>query len=124
MILHYETHEIEYEWHFFASCHGKSACDGLGGTVKRLALYACLKEPNADISSAETLFKWCKKEIKGVTFAFCTMAEHTAIETALSSTLDQAQFIKGILGFHAFIPVNKDKKQIIVKKHRDLQILK
>ena len=117
LVLHYETHGIECEWHFFASCHGKSACDGLGGTVKKLARYACLKDPNVDISSAETLFKWCKKEIKGVTFAFCTMAEHTAIETALSSMLDQAQFIEGTLGFAAFIPVNKDnKKQIIVKR--------
>ena len=28
---------IKAEWHFSATSHGKSACDGLGGTVKRLA---------------------------------------------------------------------------------------
>jgi hypothetical protein len=25
------------EWHFFATSHGKGPCDGVGGTVKRLA---------------------------------------------------------------------------------------
>ena len=28
---------IPAEWHFSATSHGKGACDGLGGTVKRLA---------------------------------------------------------------------------------------
>lgn len=27
---------IKAEWHFFATSHGKSPCDGIGGTVKRL----------------------------------------------------------------------------------------
>jgi hypothetical protein len=34
---HYEDFGMEAEWHFLASCHGKGLCDGLGGTVKRLA---------------------------------------------------------------------------------------
>ena len=25
------------EWHFFATSYGKGPCDGLGGTIKRLA---------------------------------------------------------------------------------------
>ena len=26
---------LECEWHFFATSHGKSSCDGIGETVKR-----------------------------------------------------------------------------------------
>ena len=28
------------EWHFYATSHGKDPCDGIGGTVKRLAAKA------------------------------------------------------------------------------------
>jgi hypothetical protein len=31
------------EWHFFATSHGKSACDGVGGTLRRLAPKASLQ---------------------------------------------------------------------------------
>ena len=34
---------MEAEWHFFATSHGKSPCDGIGGTTKRLAARASLQ---------------------------------------------------------------------------------
>jgi len=34
---------VDAEWHFFATSHGKGPCDGLGGTVKRLAARASLQ---------------------------------------------------------------------------------
>ena len=33
---------------FFAISHGKNACDGVGGTIKRLAAYAILQRPTTD----------------------------------------------------------------------------
>ena len=36
---------IEAEWHFYATAHGKGVCDGVGGTVKRLAAKASLQNP-------------------------------------------------------------------------------
>ena len=33
---HNSDHGLEAEWNFFATSHGKSQCDGIGGTVKRL----------------------------------------------------------------------------------------
>ena len=41
---------IPAEWHFSATSHGKGACDGLGGTVKRLAARASLQRPYNDQS--------------------------------------------------------------------------
>ena len=32
---HEEDFGVAAEWHFFATSHGKGACDGVGGTVKR-----------------------------------------------------------------------------------------
>ena len=41
--LHFKDFGIEAVWHFFATSHGKSPCDGLGGTVKRLNARASLQ---------------------------------------------------------------------------------
>ena len=37
--------DVDSEWHFFATSHGKSACDGIGGVVKRMTAKACLQRP-------------------------------------------------------------------------------
>ena len=47
-------HEIDFgipaQWHFSATSHGKGDCDGLGGTVKRLA--ALVMEDAASVITA------------------------------------------------------------------------
>ncbi len=48
-LCHYkDDFGIFTEWHFSATFHGKGACDGLGGTVKRLAARASLQRPYND----------------------------------------------------------------------------
>ena len=42
---HEEDFGVPAEWHFSATSHGKVACDGVGGTVKRLAARASLQWP-------------------------------------------------------------------------------
>ena len=42
---HKADFEIDAEWYSFATSHGKGLCDGLGGTVKRLAAKASLQRP-------------------------------------------------------------------------------
>ena len=37
LCCHKNDFGVSAEWHFSATSHGKGACDGLGGTVKRLA---------------------------------------------------------------------------------------
>ena len=54
---HAQDFQLEAEWHFFASCHGKSACDGIGGTIKRLARLASLQRGIQDqITTPAQLF--------------------------------------------------------------------
>ena len=42
LAYHEEDYGVPAEWHFFATSHGKGPCDGIGGTVKRLATKASL----------------------------------------------------------------------------------
>ena len=68
---------IKAEWHFSATYHGKGACDGLGGTVKRLAAKASLQRPYEDqIMMPFQLYEWASKNIPSVTFVYCTTEEY------------------------------------------------
>ena len=50
-------------WAFFATSHGKSPCDGIGGTVKRKVLRASLQRPvNDQILTFRAVEEYCKSE--------------------------------------------------------------
>ena len=40
---HYTDYELKAAWHFFATSHGKSPCDAIGGTLKHLIARASLQ---------------------------------------------------------------------------------
>jgi hypothetical protein len=102
---HLEDFKIEAEWHFFATAHGKGPCDGVGGTVKRLAAKASLQRPYDDqILSAVQLYEWAQKNIPGIHFTYTTQAEHITSEIFLTERFEKSITIKGTQKFHAFIP--------------------
>ena len=43
LLMHKIDFDLEAEWHFFATSHGKNACDGVGGTIKRLTARTSLQ---------------------------------------------------------------------------------
>ena len=67
-LLHnYCDYALYAEWHFFAMSHGKNACDGIGGTIKRMAAYASLQQPaTGQILSPMSLFEFANSEIPGI----------------------------------------------------------
>ncbi|CAL4131274.1 unnamed protein product, partial [Meganyctiphanes norvegica] len=61
---HKSDYEIEAQWLFIATNHGKSPCDGLGGTTKRLIARASLQATeNNQILTPFQLFTWADKNI-------------------------------------------------------------
>ena len=64
-LCYHETfYGIKSEWNFFATSHGKSACDGIGGTVKRSVARASLQRPtNQQILSVTDMFKFCTDDL-------------------------------------------------------------
>lgn len=38
LLYHEKDFKIKAEWHFFATAHGKGACDGIGGCVKKMLI--------------------------------------------------------------------------------------
>lgn len=54
--------EIDAEWHFFATSHGKSPCDAIGSTFKRYARIYNMKNAMNPINNAKELYDWAKKK--------------------------------------------------------------
>ncbi|XP_063223012.1 uncharacterized protein LOC134531252 [Bacillus rossius redtenbacheri] len=58
---------LSAEWNFFATSHGKNACDGVGGTTKREVTKASLQRTVKDhILSPEDMYMYCTQTIKGM----------------------------------------------------------
>lgn len=55
---HKERYGISASWDYFEAGHGKGPCDGLGGTIKRLAEDAC--KMGALIQDADDFLKWAQ----------------------------------------------------------------
>lgn len=76
LLLHEQDFDLKAEWHFFATSHGKNACDGVGRTIKHLAAHASLQRPISNqILTPLQLFEFAKVEIPGVT-SFYISTEH------------------------------------------------
>jgi hypothetical protein len=75
---------VPVEWHFFATSHGKSACDGIGGTLKRLAAKASLRRPyNYRIMIPHQLYEWAQSSMHNLNFDFVAENEYKEEEGLL-----------------------------------------
>ena len=104
---HEDFHGIAAEWHFFGTAHGKGVCDGVGGTVKRLAAKASLQNPLSNqIMTPQQLFEWAKANISAISFFYVTNKEYQDEEKFLHTRLDDAVAITGTHKYHAYLPVS------------------
>ncbi|KAJ8017733.1 hypothetical protein HOLleu_44652 [Holothuria leucospilota] len=96
------------EWNFFATSHGKSACDGIGGTVKRLVTKASLQRPYSDqILTSEAIMDFCTENIPGIKFFNVTPENVMKCASDLKDRFDRAKTVKGTLHYHKFVPVSQ-----------------
>lgn len=110
---HEEDHGVKAEWHFFASCHGKGACDGIGGTIKRMATKASLQRPYTDaILNALDLYNFAKKSVNGIESFFVTKSEIEVAERQLADRYGMANTIKGTRSNHSFVPISNTQLRV------------
>ncbi len=105
---HYIDFGITARWAFFATSHGKSPCDGIGGTVKRLVARASMQRPLDDqILSMKKIFEYCELNIKGVKFMKVTKIDMTPIRPMLFSRFENGKTIPGTRSYHHFSPLSE-----------------
>lgn len=117
---HFDDFGIPAEWHFFATSHGKGPCDGIAGSVKRLAFRASLQRRSENpILKPVDLYDWAITAIKNITFYYFEENVYEETESFLKERFSKSITIKGTLGYHAFIPILDDSMYINVKTYSD-----
>ena len=107
LCYHKSDFELDAEWNFFATAHGKSPCDGIGGTIKRLVYKTSLQRPSNDqILTPQSMYTFCESNIKGIQFIYVHSNEVIETEKKLILRYAKAKKIPGIRSQHRFIPVN------------------
>lgn len=109
-VCHYEEDfGVKCDWNFFATSHGKSACDGVGGTIKRATAHESLRRPYTDqITNARDMYKFLTEKFK--TSILCIYVGKVQVEQAtekLKGRFRKALAIKGTRDIHSFIPVSR-----------------
>ena len=114
---HEEDFGVKAEWHFFATSHGKGPCDGVGGTIKRLAARTSLQRTSArnQILTPMDLFQWAQSNLKHVTFCYVTSNDYSAEVKFLEERFRSARTVPGTRTKHACIP--RDKITLMLKTY-------
>jgi len=103
---HEQGFGVKAEWHFFATSHGKSPCDGVGGTVKREAAKKSLQATmTGHILTPMDLYTWSINSIEGIEFLFCSKDEVHIHSDKLMDRFDQAHTVTGTRDNHCYKPV-------------------
>lgn len=102
---HYSDFGIQAEWHFFASCHGKGANDGIGGTIKRMARTESLKREFVNqILCVDSLFNFLKNTATKIECLLVKQLdiERVASEVNLNDRFSLCSPLHGIRSNHCF----------------------
>lgn len=107
-------YNIDVEWHFFATSHGKGPCDAIGGTLKRMARNASVAvEHEHPITSAAELYAWANQKsndyLTKMSFCFVSQKEYEQGAAEWKSIFEKAKTIPGTRKYHCIVPISENK---------------
>jgi hypothetical protein len=95
---------INAEWHFFATSHGKGPCDGVGGTIKRLA--TCSSIQHHLILTLAQLYSWAKEHLPSIHVQCVCNSEVEQTRRHLKFRFNNTRTVVGTCKYHAFLPIS------------------
>jgi hypothetical protein len=107
------THGCKASWHYFESGHGKSACDGVGGTTKRNADNA-VKQSKAVIQDAMDFFAWASQSDGEIKYHMITQEDYDLSSTEIEARKEMIKPVKGTLSLHA---ITNDSNGQLIKRN-------
>lgn len=111
---HKTKYGIEAKWSFFATSHGKSPVDGVGGKIKReLAMESIRRTRDNQIIDVESVFEFCKQKFKAPFELF----KKEQVQRMRNEERSKLVTLPGTRSFHCFVPHND---QIIKCKRTSL----
>lgn len=107
LYYHLKDYGVLAEHHYFETSHGKSTCDGLGGTVKRAAARASLQmQADQQITTPKELAEWCQMSgrLPNITVKYSPKIEYEEATVFLQDRFSKAKTIPGTKKFRCIIP--------------------
>ena len=99
---------MDAEWIFFATSHGKSSCDAIGGTVKRTTARESLQCPKENaIITVDTMFEFCTQKMQTIKFFKIEKESMVNVRAAQRKRFVKGKTLTGTGRFHNCIPVSK-----------------
>jgi len=91
----------------FSTSHGKNACDGIGGTVKRAtARESLVRTTTGHILTPGDMYKFCCEKLsENIKFLFVNDAEVRKLRESLKSRLQVSKVLVGTRQFHRLVPI-------------------
>jgi hypothetical protein len=108
---------INAEWHFFATSHGKGPCDGVGGTMKRLAAHSSFQ--HHQILTPVQFCSWAKEPLPSIHVQYICNSEVEQTRHHVKFRFDNTRTVVGTHQYHAFLPVCSTA--LIAKKYSKAQ---
>lgn len=106
------TYKSEYgfgvQWHCFATSHGKSACDGIGGSFKRELRREAIRRIDDPIKTAKEVFDWAiKRGGSNMLYIYCSNEEYKRAfeEDENGNRYAKVKTLSGTQSYHSFKPV-------------------
>ena len=95
---------------FFATAHGKSACDGIGGSIKRRTSHESLRRPASNpILNATDMAEYCKATFPNIIIDVITSEDYEAASSSIKNRVNSSSTLDGTRGFHSFEHVGQGK---------------
>ena len=92
-LAHFEIFGLHARWDYFEAGHGKGPCDGIGGTVKRLADMATKHGHN--INDARSLFCWAQSLDSSIQYSYVSQSMYDAMEPRVKGLMPKLRPLKG-----------------------------
>lgn len=109
---------VELTENFFATCHGKTSADEIGGNVKNLTDRLLTNNKNLNINNAKEMFDLIKNKTK-TRLILVDKEEYDGYRAMLQKRWTRVNSIKGTRSFHLFGKVDKKNVRACATAYSD-----
>ena len=115
---HKTDFDVEADWSFSATGHGKGPWDGLAGSAKREAALESLRRSSMNpIQTPYEFFEFVKEKFQKVQVEFISEEKiETNEKELLSERFKSAKTIKGTRGYHSFETISGNQTELNVRQ--------
>ena len=110
---HESSFGLRASWKYFKAGHGKGACDGIGGIVKRLADTA-IKTGKENINCSKDFFEWGSKTGGKIKYEFVEKTEYEEANKQVEARQKQIDPVKGTWKLHSVACISEDEIMVRV----------